>query len=237
MSTQVNLSVLCAELGAIGHALEHARKAMQRVQEQDAAGLPLPPERAAIVGTMLHNLGMQMQQLQSETLGLLSPVRVARQAWPLGTEHHPDLDWTTTRDGAANGSPHQSALRPDHEARWCHEQAARIVERFLGDDHPISPMIGAVGLSALDAAARGSRVDGHDRQPSPWSRQVGHDVGGPSPGMSSTRQLPVSYTSAGRLHDSAGAVRPLRLGKTLLGQRVDGATLGIGWPQFTLIEL
>ena len=120
VSTQLNLCVVLGDLGARARALEHIRKAVQRMEEQAAAGLAPPTERAAVVGVALHNLGVDLRDLAREQTGERPEVRRAGQTVLLGTEYHPDLESVVTSDGAATGQLH-SSFRPDFEARWCHE--------------------------------------------------------------------------------------------------------------------
>ena len=131
VSTQCNLCVVLSDLGALAHAYERAQKLMRRVQQQTSEGHPLPPDRAAVVAVLLYNVGVDLHHLDLEQRGLRPTQRLGSQAFHLGTEHHPDLDFQVTRDGAGRGRnwdhhEHHSAFRAANASKWCLSQSAKV---------------------------------------------------------------------------------------------------------------
>jgi hypothetical protein len=58
LSTQLNLTVLCEEMGQVRDSLAHARCLVRRLADERVLwGRPLPMERAAVIAVALRNLG------------------------------------------------------------------------------------------------------------------------------------------------------------------------------------
>ena len=268
-STQANLCVLASDLGARAMALEHAHKLIRRVQQQEAEGQTPPPERAAVFGVLLHNLGVELHHLDLEQQRLRARPHRSRQSFHLGTEHHPDLDFVVTHDGAGHGLhwryPEQSSsFRADEGSSWCHAMAQMVVDKYLGPHHPVSASISASGSngnaglghplsahreSAMLPPQHTYRNEGVSPLPAPgapieygrMSIDDGRDDATPAredgrAAASSFASTPTRSAGASRF-DNRPPSAPLKLGRTILGQRVDGATVAIGWPHFTLIDI
>jgi len=263
VSTQCNLCVILSDLGALAHAYERAQKLMRRVQQQTSEGHPLPPDRAAVVAVLLYNVGVDLHHLDLEQRGLRSPQRLGTQAFHLGTEHHPDLDFQVTRDGAGRGRnwdyhEHHSAFRAASASKWCLSQSAKVVGAHLGPAHPISAALmqsaGPFSSSLIKSAPPPSLRPLGAMSPPPSAGPAGWSHGGaawpPSTAKLSVDDgdgplaAPPPSLIPGKLSTDDGGPEVVRsdkplhkLGRTLLGQRVDGTTVSIGWPNFTLIDL
>ena len=258
---------------------------------RQAEGLQPPPDRAAVIGVLLHNLGIELRSLDLEHKGLRTHPRQSTQTLPLGTVHHPDLDFLVTRDGGGLWG-YTSSFRADDEYRWCHQMAAMVAHKYLGDEHPVSESISSVTYPPIPAARpisaasylsrqrplgdshRPTTASYHQLLPHSTPPQYSH-AGQPSrtlPTVASLARPPsIEYGRSSRAEiapplgkmsigdgDGLGPERQLditasmastipwanqptaqvhKLGRTVLGQRVNGETVCIGWPHFTLIAL
>ena len=94
-----------------------------------------------------------------------------------------------------------------------------------------------VALQALPIReARALYVDGADAWCFEAAIEMAHRDLGPSHPVSLAFRDPITadkYTPDGRRDGQ----RRVRLGRSVLGQNVDGSTYAVGWPQFTLIDL
>ena len=62
VSTQINLAVLCAELGMLRASLAHVKAALRRTADEVSGGMRQPAERSAAIAVAVYNLGIAMQE-------------------------------------------------------------------------------------------------------------------------------------------------------------------------------
>ena len=196
---------------------------------QARAGSPVQVERTAIIAVAIYNLGCAIERYGG------------------GGSY-------------ADGTPFEW----EADAHWCYEMTQAIVDRDLARPHPIAMAIheqlmhssrdGGEPRSLAPPAyshnvpsqapllypyAEAHRTDGGGASalPADALAKISSDDGGldaqwrpPSPVRVAAPPPPIMVRDARRR-------RPQPLGKTVLGQRLNGVGFGVGWPQFTLIEM
>ena len=213
----------CLQLGDLKAAVAHAKTVLRRCAAEVKARLAQPKERAAVIAVALYNLGATLEAATMHTL-------------------------------------HEAGV-PPAVIGWCYDSATEVAARDLGVHHPVyhalrNPIMTSESSGGRTQPAPASQYGSrHGGTSTAEAAAIGH-------GLLAAGRLATMGGSVGEgptvrphtaplQHAAAQYAAPLRdwqppprrqprrelLGKSVLGQLVNGSTFSIGWPHFTLIEL